>query len=366
MPDNPKTKQLQGILTLLTESVSKDEFLQATEALIKIVKDIKKGNETEWALVSAAFQLLEKRLVDSNTTNLTAFKQETSALITTSLASARDAIDARLTSLKDGLDGERGQDADPLAIKEAVLGHIIPLLPVPIKPLAAEDVRNHIESLSGDERLDASAIKGLPEATQQIAKNIPGWGAHPLAIQSSGAIKTKLAHTLNFTGATVTQSADGVTTVAVTGSGGGGGTLTSEMPVGTIDGVNTVFTVSNATVQLFLNGALQQAGGGDYTLSGLTITYVNAPVVGSIHTSWYFSSVAQGTPKGEAPSGTINSSNKIFTLSQTPSPAAFLQLYLGRQLQIQGVDYTLSSATITYTTAPDISLVGQHYAYYTY
>jgi hypothetical protein len=66
-------------------------------------------------------------------------------------------------------------------------------------------------------------------------------------------------------------------------------------------------------------------------------------------------------------SGTINGINTVFTLNGSISPydANSLQLSLARQPQIQGIDYTLSGVTITYTTPPDKSLAGQpHYAQY--
>lgn len=70
---------------------------------------------------------------------------------------------------------------------------------------------------------------------------------------------------------------------------------------------------------------------------------------------------------GESVSGAINGSNAVFTVSHSPSPASFLQVYLARQLQIQGVDYTLAGNTITYLAPVDISLAGQpHLAYYAY
>lgn len=64
-------------------------------------------------------------------------------------------------------------------------------------------------------------------------------------------------------------------------------------------------------------------------------------------------------------SGTINGSNTSFTISPTPFDGNSLQLYLARQPQIQGIDYTLSGGTITYVVAPDASLAGSpHYAVY--
>ncbi len=54
----------------------------------------------------------------------------------------------------------------------------------------------------------------------------------------------------------------------------------------------------------------------------------------------------------QAVSGTINGSNVTFTLPSAPNPAASLILPLNGVTLTQGVDYTLSSLTITMTTAP--------------
>lgn len=58
-----------------------------------------------------------------------------------------------------------------------------------------------------------------------------------------------------------------------------------ETPAGTINGSNTSFTLSNTPIagseHVYLNGLLQDSGAGnDYTISGLTITYLTAPVTG--------------------------------------------------------------------------------------
>jgi hypothetical protein len=70
------------------------------------------------------------------------------------------------------------------------------------------------------------------------------------------------------------------------------GFVDSEIPVGVINGVNTVFGLASAptpalSLMLFLNGLLQTAGGVDYTLAGATITYVAAPAAISKHIAWY-------------------------------------------------------------------------------
>lgn len=50
----------------------------------------------------------------------------------------------------------------------------------------------------------------------------------------------------------------------------------------------------------------------------------------------------------EVPSGTVNSINVTFTLSATPDPSANLLLWKNGLLMKQGLDYTLSTATVTF------------------
>lgn len=61
--------------------------------------------------------------------------------------------------------------------------------------------------------------------------------------------------------------------------------VTNETPAGSVNGSNTVFTLANTpvagTVQVYLNGLLQDVGGGnDYTISGTSITFGTAPLTG--------------------------------------------------------------------------------------
>src|SRR3990167_9139836 len=76
-----------------------------------------------------------------------------------------------------------------------------------------EAIRDKLQTLEGEERLDAQYIKNLPEVTQQIGTR-SGWGAHPLMIKDDGVVIDKVARTLNFTGGTVTRSPDGTINVA--------------------------------------------------------------------------------------------------------------------------------------------------------
>ncbi len=79
------------------------------------------------------------------------------------------------------------------------------------------------------------------------------------------------------------------------------------------------------------------------------------------------SGVYPGFSDSEVPSGAINGSNTAFTLAFAPSPAASLELYLNGLRLDAGVDYSLSSNTITFFVAStpqtgDLILASYRYA----
>ena len=132
----------------------------------------------------------------------------------------------------------------------------------------------------------------LEELVGKIPTDVFEFGSQ-LSVIVNGAF-AGITSALNFkngtnTTVTVVPTPQGVgldVTVNTSGSG-----LSKEIPTGTINGSNTVFTVQNKTKLLFLNGAYQSDSGVDYTLTGssapFTITYVIAPVSSSNHTSIY-------------------------------------------------------------------------------
>ncbi len=68
--------------------------------------------------------------------------------------------------------------------------------------------------------------------------------------------------------------------------------VSNETPTGLINGSNKVFTLANApspagSLKVFLNGSFRTAGGEDYTLVTNTITFINAPLSGSVLRVFY-------------------------------------------------------------------------------
>lgn len=145
-------------------------------------------------------------------------------------------------------------------------------------PALGKAVRDALELLNGDDRLDITALRGIEELKNLIDGAVQkagvksGWGAHPLTIQQSGTTKAKVARVINFTGATVSINASGVITVAITGGTG----YTKETPTGTINGSNKTFTVTSTPVYIVVDGATYFENDG-YTIVGTTVTTVVAP-----------------------------------------------------------------------------------------
>lgn len=66
----------------------------------------------------------------------------------------------------------------------------------------------------------------------------------------------------------------------------------------------------------------------------------------------------QGSWKQKQLSGTIDGANKVFTFAGDPPAEYSERVFLNYIEQNPFLDYSISGTTVTYTTAPDISLVG--------
>jgi len=168
--------------------------------------------------------------------------------------------------------------------------------------------------------------------------------------------------------------------------------------VPTVSGSNLVLPHAPISIELYRNGMFQSMGASPaqldymstiinffkparclldsvfaegskdyYILDGNTI--IPSVPIGSASFLAWGTYAGSGTAPNFAdwitPTGTLNGTNKVFTLPQAPNPAASLRLYRGWQvLKPGGVDFTLSGATITYTIAPPPTAT--HLAFYRY
>jgi len=146
---------------------------------------------------------------------------------------------------KDGKNGKDGKDANQEEIIEKIENDL---------PTLATKLRDALELLQGEERLDVKAIGGLEDLIKKLDKKIDD---KPM--------------------------------------GGGGGfsyihmdrhIIDDETPSGTVNGTNKAFVLANtpnpsASLKVFVNGQKMTLTE-DYTFSGRTITFVTAPPTTSV------------------------------------------------------------------------------------
>lgn len=142
-----------------------------------------------------------------------------------------------------------------------------------------------------------------------------------------------------------------------------------EMPQGSFDSVNKVFTLIGApspptSLQLYLNGSLLSAGT-DYSLSGNTITMYYPTGVGNTLYA-YYQLAGPGTAMvnywsdGEVPTGITNGVNRIFTIKNVPSPLGSLMVFRNGSLMQQGIDYDFDqNVTVTFLYNVDVGSILQ-------
>jgi hypothetical protein len=149
--------------------------------------------------------------------------------------------------------------------------------------------------------------------------------------------------------------------------------VTREIPSGSIDGSNRVYTLANPIVtgseQVFLNGLLQDPGASDtYTIVGTTITFNTAPLTGDeIHVSYATGNylVAPGGSVGGAGGGssvstftkqvlTTDGSTTQFALQYAVTYASSLLVVSDGVIQEPGVSYSINESgnTIIFSYAP--------------
>lgn len=169
---------------------------------------------------------------------------------------------------RDGKDGRDGRDGKPGAPgQKGDQGE-------PGKdgsPDTAEDIRNKLELLFGDERLDISAIKGIEKFSDELRESLGHFGNKAVYLSVNG-VRYGLVNALNFTGSVSHSKVNGLDTLTFSG----GGSTTPETPPETVNASNTVFTVSAEPKWVVSDGVTYFDGAG-YTYAALSITMDVAP-----------------------------------------------------------------------------------------
>lgn len=194
------------------------------KAFIELVLGVIKKSKEEFSTISAEnISIIKNTLnyLDSEHDKLlkTVSKERDGAVkdFENKLEEANKLIaEIKAIEVHDGAPGLPGKDADEEVIVEKVLAKIPP---VEIKDIEAGEIADKLETLKGDKRLDASAIKNLPEFVESKA-NGGGWRN---LFQLHDVVLTDVAD-----GEVLTYDSD--TQTWVNEAGGAGGVDTANSP----------------------------------------------------------------------------------------------------------------------------------------
>lgn len=231
-------------------------------------------------------------------------------------------------------------------IEKTEVIHETPIITNEIKEVAItetpEEIKNKLETLKGEDRLDASAIKNLPKGGVFGRKGIP-----EAPIDGNEYARK-----------------DG-DWVEVTGGGGGVTNAYAEVPTGDVDGVNDTYTLVNTPadkdgVVVLLNGVTQY-NGIDYTVTGDTITFITPPANGSTIFAYYNTFTAGGVDTLEQSFETVSKNLKAYpaTLSYTGDNLTEIVYTLPSGIITKTLNYTgdnLTSVVLSGDTPLNITL----------
>lgn len=290
---DPKTKEL--LVEIINELINdenhltKDEFLKQFEQVIAAVVVIRNQNEKEVDILKQTYdQVIETIQVKQNISI-----DEMKGMIHSMLEAAKQTVESMTTNCNDMMssmtDKLREADERMAAEKEPV--------PIPELSLSPDEIRNSLELLNGDERLDKTAIKGL-EVYEELLKTpkddggnrlIYRGGTVPIAIQGLGVTIDKNVRAINFKGSgltSVVRRADGVVEVTITGAPSAGTVVSEETPTDSGDHLNFTLahTPIDGTFRLYRGGARQQSIGltPDFTRVTTAVTLTTALATGEV------------------------------------------------------------------------------------
>lgn len=244
------TSELSGFLNDVVNVLS--QYRSATGTINKETKDtlnliVKQVNEAHQQILKDVSQKTEETAKN--------LKNDVYEKLNISIQEVKDLVtELKSIEITDGQDGQDGKDADEEAIYKRVLAN----LPVVDKDTSKEIVDKINQ---GNDLIDVSKIKNLPQPLIQHINH-----------GTVGQVETRLKA---GTGVTITTDPTGA---KIINSTGGSTTFYTETPSGTIDGANKTYTVLNTITMIMvlaINGQFLHPTT-DYTVSGNTITMVNA------------------------------------------------------------------------------------------
>ena len=272
-------KHMKDMVKVFENLVTKEDFLNSFEKVLLKFKDLESKNTTNFSALRKSLEILSKEVKGDSTSTLEELKTSVETRLNKAISDAyaeqektlsfvRDSV-RRLRSGKDGIDGITPvKGVDYFDGKDG-------------SPDTSEEIREKLESLVGDERLDKSAIRGLEELEEAVknGKHVEVKGSSRGLWLSIDGVEKGILQNINLvvgTGMSIAYSqVNGQDTITFEASGSG---ITIETPPETPDAIITVFTVSAEPKFVVADGTTYFNGAG-YTYAALQVTMDLPPSV---------------------------------------------------------------------------------------
>ena len=234
MPINTKTiERAKALLKIANDGLSTEQFTNAFKTLTAFVQKVKNSLEVRFIVLEEKIDNKLSRIKDGYTP-----------------VKGKDYFDGKAGI---GIKGDKGDTPTDTEL----ISLINPLIPAPLNgadgsPDTPKLIRDKLEFLEADQRLDISAIRGLRKRLTKLEER-------PLGGKGGGGLSYISLDQHFFDDQTFT---------------------------GIQNGTNKVFTVIEApnpltSLKIYRGGARQRITE-DYTVSGQTVTFIIAPVAGEI------------------------------------------------------------------------------------
>jgi len=191
-------KQIEEMITSINDGLTKEEFIEAFEQVAKVVKQIKETNQKhknelqdeikraktelrdvkvqevrnqgekhqkQIKLLRQEIKDAEKKLTKIKDENLTNTLDKINKQADKLFQEERNTLNFIKDKAKELKSGEDGKDAD----EPKIVSEILKKIDLPDE-LTSEQIRDKLEKLKGEERLNVSAIDGLEEKFEEVKK----------------------------------------------------------------------------------------------------------------------------------------------------------------------------------------------------
>lgn len=180
MSSDTNLKKLEGLVQLVTEGLTREEFVSAFEQVVLLVKKMEMKNRSEMeemqrltAEAREKFGMAADKLEMENSSN---FKEEAEKMkekVHSEMNLMLKNMEASHSEMKEEMEemmrGMKMMMPDEDEIVERAKKETKKEIKIP-EELSGEKVRNKLELLKGEDRLDKSAVKGLEDLEKYVYK----------------------------------------------------------------------------------------------------------------------------------------------------------------------------------------------------